>query len=66
MNNLNSLVKLGFSENPSFTNAGILHLDNSLFTLTGPLGSDRLTIKCKLPECTEKLNDLEVLLNSLE
>lgn len=64
---LNSLLKLGFVERPHFTQAGILYVDNSDFTMTGPLGSDRLTVKCKHKEaeCTQKMNDLEVLLQQV-
>jgi hypothetical protein len=64
---LSSMVKLGFTESPHFTQAGILYVDNPDFTLTGPLGSDRLTVKCKHKEaeCTQKLNDLEVLLQQV-
>lgn len=66
-NHLDSLVKLGFRESPHFTKAGILYVDNMDFILNGPLGSDRLTVKCKQnnAECTKKLNDLEVLLKQV-
>jgi len=42
-------------------------VDNLDFTLTGPLGSDRLTVKCKHveAECNQKFNDLEGLLQQL-
>lgn len=48
---LNSLKKLGFKELTHFTEAGILYLDNSEFILTGPIGSNRLQIKCKKSNC---------------
>jgi hypothetical protein len=62
-----SLIKLGFVESAHFTQAGILYMDNLDFILTGPLGSDRLTVKCKHKEsdCTKKFNDLEVLLQQV-
>lgn len=63
---LAGLVKLGFVEAVHFTKAGILYVDNPDFTITGPLGSDRLTVKCKHVECTQKLNNLEGLLQQLE
>jgi len=59
------LVALGWREQEHFTKAGILYVDNPDFILTGPIGSDRLTVKCKHAECTQKLNDLEVLLQQL-
>jgi hypothetical protein len=64
-NHLEALKKLGFSESVNFTTAGILYVDNPDFTITGPLGSDKLTVRCKHKECTQKLNDLEVLLQQL-
>lgn len=62
---LNSLKNIGFIEAEHFTAAGLLYVDNSDFTITGPFGSDKLTVKCKHAECTEKLNNLEVLLQQL-
>jgi hypothetical protein len=67
-NHLAFLVSQGFKETPHFTAAGILYVDNSDFILNGPLGSDRLTVKCKRneAECTQKINNLEVLLQQVE
>jgi len=67
-NHLDFLVRNGFREGTHFTTAGILYVDNSDFILTGPLGSDRLTVKCKRneAECTKKLDNLEVLLQQVE
>lgn len=62
---LAKMVSLGFREQVHFTQAGILYVDNPDFILTGPIGSDRLTVKCKHAECTEKMNNLEVLLQQL-
>jgi|GEM_PF-3341305 len=59
------LVVLGWREQEHFTKAGILYVDNPDFILTGPIGSDRLTVKCKHVECAQKINDLEVLLQQL-
>jgi hypothetical protein len=65
---ISGLVARGFTEAAHFTQSGILYVDNPDFTLTGPLGSDRLTVKCKHAEaeCNQKINDLEVLLQQLE
>jgi hypothetical protein len=62
---IESLIKIGFIESTHFTAAGLLYVDNSDFIITGPLGSDRLTVKCKHAECTQKLNNLEVLFQQL-
>jgi hypothetical protein len=62
-----ALVNIGFNESIHFTRAGILYVDNSDFIVTGPIGSDRLTIKCKQQaECTQKVNNLEGLLQQME
>lgn len=62
---LAALVSAGFNEQIHFTKAGIIYVDNLDFTITGPIGSDRLQVKCKLADCSQKLNDLEVLLQQL-
>lgn len=62
---LAKLVSMGWREQEHFTKAGILYVDNPDFILTGPIGQDRLTVKCKHAECTQKLNDLEVLLQQV-
>jgi hypothetical protein len=61
---LESLKSLGWIEATRFTQAGILYVDNPDFNMSGPFGTDRLTVKCKhkQAECIQKLNDLEVLL----
>lgn len=63
---LEKLIKLGFNEHPHFTKAGILYVDNQNVIITGPLGSDRLQIKCKVTDCDQKINDLEVLFKQLD
>lgn len=62
------LVDHGFKEQLKFTQAGLLYVDNPDFILNGPLGSDRLTVKCRKnnAECTPKLAELEVLLQQVE
>lgn len=62
---LSALVKLGFAEAPHFTKAGILYADNSDLIVTGPFGSDKLQVQCKLKDCTQKLNDFEALLQQM-
>lgn len=62
---LTKMIAMGFREQTHFTQAGILYVDNLDFILTGPIGSDRLTVKCKQADCAEKMNNLEVLLQQL-
>lgn len=65
LTHLDGLVKAGYMESSHFTKAGIIYVDNLDFTITGPIGSDRLQVKCKLMDCGQKLNDLEVLLQNI-
>ena len=63
---IEGLIKLNFIEHQHFTKAGILYVDNEQFIITGPLGSDRLQIKCKYKDCDEnKINQLQELLQQL-
>lgn len=62
---LSKLTSHGFNEHTHFTQAGILYVDNSDFIMTGPIGSDRLQVKCKKHDCEKNLNNLEVLLLQL-
>lgn len=64
-NHLNKLIEFGFKEAEHFTKAGILYADNLDLIVTGPFGSDRLQVKCKIANCNQKVNDFEVLLAQL-
>lgn len=63
---LKSLISFGFNEVNHFTKCGILYADNSDFIVTGPFGSDRLQVKCKKPDCNQKISDFEALIPQLE
>ena len=55
----------GFREAVQFTKAGIIYADNPDLIVTGPIGSNRLQVKCRLlneVECNQKLNDFEEFL----
>jgi len=65
LTDIQALVNLGFKEALHFTKAGILYVDNNELIVTGPIGSDRLQVKCKISDCTQKVNDFEVLLQQL-
>ena len=62
---LSELFKYGFNEHKHFTKAGILYVDNNYFVITGPIGSDRLQIKCKIDDCSIQLNELELILQKI-
>ncbi len=59
---LTFLVNAGFVETAQFTKAGILYVDNPDLIITGPFGSDKLQVKCKVKDCEQKVNDFETLL----
>lgn len=61
---MNYFISLGYKESPSLLKSGVLYIHNLDFIITGPIGSDRLEVKCKVQDCTEKLKELEdILLN---
>lgn len=62
---IEKLVNVGFVEATAFTKAGILYLTNEALIVSGPIGSDRLQVRCKSGECSNKVNDFEVLLQQL-
>jgi hypothetical protein len=62
---LEGLKSNGFTEVAHFTKAGILYADNLDLIVTGPIGSDRLRVKCKKADCDQILNDFEALLLKL-
>jgi len=63
---LSFFIANGFNEASHFTAAGILYVDNSALVVTGPFGSDRLTVKCKIDNCISHVNTIEELLRKLE
>lgn len=60
-----AFVALGFVESEHFTKAGILYVDNMDFIVTGPIGSNRLQVKCRRSDCDQKLNDFQVQLQQI-
>lgn len=58
---LNIFLSLGFKELSHFTKAGILYVENSDFIITGPMGSNKLQIKCRIANCDSKLQDFQTL-----
>jgi hypothetical protein len=62
---LSEFVKLGFVALDHFTAAGIMYIENHDFILTGPIGSNRLQIKCRRANCEPKLNEFETTLKQM-
>jgi hypothetical protein len=61
-----SLEKLGFKTAPIFLKAGILYMNDLVYIISAPLGSDRLSVKLKKEQDqAQKLNDIEDLLKTI-
>jgi hypothetical protein len=56
---IEAFVKLGFKELEHFTKVGIMYVENPDFILTGPIGSNKLQVKCRKKDCDQNLNVLE-------
>jgi len=53
-----------FSESKSYTNVGILYIEDANLTAMGSFGSNRLQIKCKNDNCGASLANLENVLKN--
>jgi hypothetical protein len=58
-------INLGFLELAHFTSAGIMYIENYDFIITGPIGSNRLQVKCRRANCESKLDDLEKIFQNI-
>jgi len=52
----------GFTEAEQYTKVGMLYADNPDLIVSGPMGADRVNVKCKQDNCDKILNDFEALL----
>lgn len=59
---LDVLTSNGFTEATHFTKAGMLYADNPDLIVSGPMGMDRVNVKCKKDDCDQILNEFEALL----
>lgn len=59
---LDVLKSNGFTEATHFTKAGMIYADNLDLIVSGPIGGDKLNVKCKKEDCEQILNDFEALL----
>jgi len=68
VSDISDLVKLGFTESVNFSKAGILYVDSAEITISGPLGSDRLQVRCKVKkaDCPKAISDFEKILEQLQ
>jgi len=56
----------GFDIADHFTKAGMLYATNLELIITGPIGMNKLNVKCKNENCDQFLNDFEELLKKTE
>jgi hypothetical protein len=63
---LEVLKSNGFTEAPNFTKSGLVYATNHTLIVSGPLGGDKLNVKCKKDDCDAFLNDIEELLTKME
>ena len=52
----------GFKELVHFTQAGLMYVENSNLVISGPIGANKVHVKCKKTNCDTFLNDIEQLL----
>lgn len=64
ISHLQLLINSGFSEIKSYTNSGILYIEDATISAVGPFGSNRLNINCKNVDCEKNIVNLENLLKS--
>lgn len=64
-NHLQYFTLNNFNESKSYTNVGILYIEDANLTAMGPFGSSRLQIKCKNDNCDASLANLENILRNI-
>lgn len=48
---------IGYKELEHFTKAGILYIENDHLIATGPIGSNKLQIKCRTNNCQSEVDN---------
>jgi hypothetical protein len=59
---LQLLLKNGFSENVSYTKLGIIYVEDTNLIGIGPIGGNKLQIKCKNENCNSSMDKIEEIL----
>lgn len=59
------LVSQGFIEHEKFSKNNVLYVENAYFFLSGPIGSNRLQVRCKKGDCSTFLPELEEALTQI-
>jgi hypothetical protein len=55
----------GFAELEHFTKVGMMYVESQALIVTGPIGSNKIQIKCKGKECSQDILQLESFLISI-
>ncbi len=58
-------ISLGYKEKKAYGNSGLFFIEDSTLIAIGPVGSNRLQIKCKKPQCLDSLDRLESLIKEM-
>lgn len=59
-------IKNNYYENKSYTDKGILYIEDEFLAAICPFGTKDIRIKCKSKRCNESLEKLEKLLTELK
>lgn len=62
---LQILSNNNFRESKSYTDVGILYVEDANLAASGPFGSNRLQIRCKNDNCDASLANLEGVLTNM-
>jgi hypothetical protein len=64
----NHIVKFtnsNYKQNESYIKSGILYLENDDLIMMGPLGSNRMQIKCKRKDCDKSISQIESIIKDI-
>lgn len=62
---LEYLLAQGYMEGKSYTNSGILYIEDFNLIAIGPIGSNRLQLKCKNSNCESSIDKLERIIQDM-
>lgn len=62
---IKALQSTGYKELEHFTKSGILYVENNYIIATGPIGSNKLQIRCRVEDCEKHIDALESTLKIL-
>jgi hypothetical protein len=63
---LQAFIDIGYRDNKNYTNSGIFYIEDNDLIAMGPIGSNRLQIKCKNSNCINGLDKFEMFLKDFD